>query len=198
MLGQVYLATIVLYGQEVLNTSAFAFGLMTTVSAIGGVLGGWLGSRISRRIGSGLSVQLTLWSGGVCVLLAGLVSQWPLVALLLGLVMFTGILWNVITVSLRQSVIPDRLLGRVNSVYRFFGWGMMPIGSLIGGGLVAVLDGPLSREWALRMPWIVAGAAQLVLALLVVRSLSSSRIDAVRAGGKVDELDVSAIGTVSR
>ena len=198
MLGQVYLATIVLYGQEVLNTSAFAFGLMTTVSAVGGVLGGWLGSRISRRIGSGLSVQLTLWSGGVCVLLAGLVSQWPLVALLLGLVMFTGILWNVITVSLRQSVIPDRLLGRVNSVYRFFGWGMMPIGSLIGGGLVAVLDGPLSREWALRMPWIVAGAAQLVLALVVVRSLSSSRIDAVRAGGKVDELDVSAIGTVSR
>ena len=77
-----------------------------------------------------------------CVLLAGFVSQWPLVALLLGLTMFTGILWNVITVSLRQSVIPDRLLGRVNSVYRFFGWGMMPIGSLIGGGLVAVLDGP--------------------------------------------------------
>ena len=78
--------------------------------------------------------------------------------------MFTGILWNVITVSLRQAVIPDRLLGRVNSVYRFFGWGMIPIGGLIGGVLVAVLDGPLSREWALRMPWIVAGAAQLVLA----------------------------------
>ena len=56
-------------------------------------------------------------------------SQWALVALLLGLTMFTGILWNVITVSLRQSVIPDRLLGRVNSVYRFFGWGMMPIGA---------------------------------------------------------------------
>ena len=78
--------------------------------------------------------------------------------------MFTGVLWNVITVSLRQTVIPDRLLGRVNSVYRFFGWGVIPIGGLLGGGLVAVLDGPLSREWALRMPWIVAGAAQLVLA----------------------------------
>ena len=45
MLGQVYFATIVLYGQEVLHTSAFEFGLMTTVSAVGGVLGGWLGSR---------------------------------------------------------------------------------------------------------------------------------------------------------
>ena len=92
-------------------------------------------------------------------LATGFVSQWPLAALLTGITMFTGILWNVITVSLRQAVIPDRLLGRVNSVYRFFGWGMIPIGGLIGGALVAVLDGPLSREWALRMPWIVAGAA---------------------------------------
>jgi hypothetical protein len=34
-----------------------------------------------------------------------------------------GTLWNVITVSLRQRLIPDHLLGRVNSVYRFFAWG---------------------------------------------------------------------------
>ena len=53
-----------------------------------------------------------------------------------------------ITVSLRQTIIPDRLLGRVNSVYRFFGWGAIPIGGLIGGVMVAVLDGPLSREGA--------------------------------------------------
>ena len=77
-----------------------------------------------------------------------------------------------ITVSLRQAVIPDRLLGRVNSVYRFFGWGAIPIGALLGGVLVAVLDGPLSREWALRMPWIVAGVAQLVLAAVVARTLT--------------------------
>ncbi len=76
----------------------------------------------------------------------GFVSHWLVVAVLLGITMFTGILWNVITVSLRQAVIPDRLLGRVNSVYRFFGWGMIPIGGLIGGLLVAVLDGPLSAS----------------------------------------------------
>ena len=86
-----------------------------------------------------------------------------------------------ITVSLRQAVIPDHLLGRVNSVYRFFGWGMIPVGGLIGGVLVAVLDGPLSREWALRVPWIVAGVAQLVVALVVVRSFTT-RPDRRRAG----------------
>ena len=89
-----------------------------------------------------------------------------------------------ITVSLRQTVIPDRLLGRVNSVYRFFGWGAIPIGTLLGGSLVALLDGPISRDWALRMPWIVAGVCQLVLAAVVARTLTSSRIDAVHAGGQ--------------
>ena len=71
--------------------------------------------------------------------------------------------WNVITVSFRQSVIPDHLLGRVNSVYRFFGWGAIPIGALIGGVIVAVLDGPLDRDTALRVPWIVAGLGTLAL-----------------------------------
>ena len=45
-----------------------------------------------------------------------------------------------ITVSLRQSIIPPHLLGRVNSVYRFFAWGMMPIGAAIGGLTVLVVD----------------------------------------------------------
>jgi MFS family permease len=198
LLGQVSVAVIVLFSQEVLHTTALEFGLMTSIAAVGGVLGGWLGSRISRRLGPGLSVNLTLWVGAVCALATGFMSHWLLVALLTGVSMFTAILWNVITVSLRQAVIPDRLLGRVNSVYRFFGWGMIPIGALIGGLLVAALDGPLTREWALRMPWIVAGVSQLVLAAVVARSLTSSRIDAVRAGGKAEDLAVSASGAVSR
>jgi hypothetical protein len=48
--------------------------------------------------------------------------------LLFGVFSFSAVLWNVIAVSLRQTIIPDHLLGRVNSVYRFFAWGMTPIG----------------------------------------------------------------------
>ena len=70
---------------------------------------------------------------------------------------FIAVLWNVITVSLRQTIIPDRLLGRVNSVYRFFGWGMIPIGALIGGVVVAVARRAAVAGDALRVPWIVAG-----------------------------------------
>ena len=36
--------------------------------------------------------------------------------------------WNVVTVSLRQQIVPPHLFGRVNSVYRWFGWGTLPIG----------------------------------------------------------------------
>ena len=71
---------------------------------------------------------------------------------------FTAVLWNVITVSLRQTIIPDRLLGRVNSVYRFFGWGAIPIGGLIGGVHRRRARRAARRgRAALRVPWIVAG-----------------------------------------
>ena len=84
------------------------------------------------------------------------------------LVLFTvmtllGILWNVITVSLRQAIIPSHLLGRVNSVYRFFAWGMMPIGAAIGGLTVVVVDTFASREWALRATWLVSAAIHVWL-----------------------------------
>jgi MFS family permease len=198
MLGQMGTATIVLFGQEALHTTVLEFGIMTTLAAVGGVLGGWLASSITRRIGTGTAVGLTLWLGALCSIGIGFLSSWPLVALLMAITTFTGLVWNVITVSLRQTVIPDRLLGRVNSVYRFFGWGMIPIGGLIGGVLVDVLEGPLSREWALRVPWIAAGAAQLVLAAFVARSLSSRRIDAARAAGTVEVPDSGAVDHASR
>ncbi|HEU4840473.1 MAG TPA: MFS transporter [Ilumatobacteraceae bacterium] len=187
LLANMSTAVMVLWGQEVLHTSTLQFGLLSTGAAIGGVAGGWTASAITKRIGSGASVGLTLWLGGGVTILIGFMSNWVVVGLLLVVTMFVAVLWNVITVSLRQAVIPDRLLGRVNSVYRFFGWGAIPIGTLLGGAIVAGLDGVMSREWALRMPWIVAGIAQLGLAAIVARSLTSARIDAARAGGPVED-----------
>jgi len=92
-----------------------------------------------------------------------------------------GTAWNVVTVSLRQSVIPDRLLGRVNSVYRFLAWGSIPIGAAIGGVVVAVLDGPLSRDTALRAPWIISGVVHIGLLVVVLRRLSTAALDSIRS-----------------
>ena len=58
--------------------------------------------------------------------------------------------WNVITVSLRQRMIPDQLFGRVNSMYRFIGGGSIPIGAILGG--------ILADAFGLRWTFFVGGA----------------------------------------
>lgn len=60
------------------------------------------------------------------------------------------------TVSYRQRSIPDELLGRVNSVYRFFGWGTMSLGALLGGVIVSLGEPILGRNMALTLPFIMA------------------------------------------
>jgi MFS family permease len=68
------------------------------------------------------------------------------------------VVWNITTVSLRQRLIPDELLGRVNSVYRAIGWGTIPIGALVGG-LVA-------SGFGLRAPYFFAGTVMMVVAIV--------------------------------
>ena len=43
--------------------------------------------------------------------------------------------YNITQVSFRQAICPERMQGRMNSVMRFIVWGVMPIGSLLGGAL---------------------------------------------------------------
>ena len=98
--------------------------------------------------------------GAVGAAALALTSSWPVAWLAFGLEAGLGSMWNVITVSLRQAIIPDHLLGRVNSVYRFLAWGMMPIGSLVGGLVVALARTPSPRrEVALRLPYVLAWSA---------------------------------------
>ena len=108
--------------------------------AVGGVVGSILASRISTRLGSGTSLYLSIAIWTITSFVIGVSTRWWVVALWFAFNTVFMILWNIITVSYRQTIIPDALLGRVNSVYRFFGWGMMPIGSLLGGAVVAIAD----------------------------------------------------------
>jgi MFS family permease len=116
-------------------------------------------------------------------LLIGFSSQWYIVWVLVVIQTFTAVLWNVVTVSLRQSLIPTNLLGRVNSVYRFFAWGTIPVGSLLGGGLVAILEGPFGREIAFRSVYFVGAALGFLLFFVATRVLTTEAIDEARAAG---------------
>ena len=176
-------AVFILFAQEVLDTTVFIFAVLGTAAAVGGILGGLLGPKVSEKIGSGRSLALALFAMPLCTLLIGFTSQWQVVWLLVAVSTFTGVLWNVVTVSLRQSLIPSNLLGRVNSVYRFFAWGTIPIGTLLGGGLVAALEGPFGREMAFRSVYFVGAALGFVLFLYAIRVLTTKAIDEARAAG---------------
>jgi MFS family permease len=185
-MGTMTMATLVLFGQEVLHTSARTFALLTIGAAIGGVIGSLAAPRTSRRLGSGPTLGLTMVGGAVGSALLLVTSSWQVAAAGFAIEAGLGSMWNVITVSLRQAVIPDHLLGRVNSVYRFLAWGMMPIGSVVGGLVVAVADTFVSRSIALRVPYLVVLVGNLVLLAFASRKLTTARIEAVRAAGKVE------------
>jgi MFS family permease len=174
-------ATMVLFVQEVMKGGPFLFSIIGFGGAIGAVVGGAFASATSKRLGSGTCLAIAL---GVPVFLSaiiGLVPLWPVVVVAFGLEILVGTLWNVITVSLRQTIIPSHLLGRVNSVYRFFGWGMMPIGAAIGGLVVAIGGHLTTRNWALRSVWFVYAAIYLALFLVGRSKLTTAKLERARA-----------------
>ena len=126
-------ATYVLFAQESLGLDASGFGIVLTGLAAGGVAGSLAASRVSTWLGPGASLFLVLGGSALGYVLVAVTDQPWVVWLMMAATTFLAMVWNVITVSLRQTIIPDRLLGRVNSVYRFFGWGMMPLGGAARG-----------------------------------------------------------------
>jgi MFS family permease len=182
--GYITVSIFVLYVQEVLGASTTGFAAIMMAGAVGAMLGGWSAAAVSGWLGSGPSLWVALAGGAAVELVIGLVSNAPAVAVMAATQGFTVVLWNVVTVSLRQTIIPDHLLGRVNSVYRFFAWGMMPIGALVGGAIVAATDAFTDRELALRVPWFVAAAGEFALLLYAVPRLTTSRMDAARAAAE--------------
>jgi MFS family permease len=179
--GSATTATIVLFAQEVLSLDATGFGLLASAGAVGGILGSFGASAVSKVLGPGPSLAGTFVVGIGTSIAIGLTSSAMLVWAMFAIGTFSAIVWNVITVSLRQAIIPDHLLGRVNSVYRFFGWGMMPIGIFLGGLLVQIVTGLADREIGLRAPFFAAAIVDLALMAYAVPRLTTAKIKAARA-----------------
>jgi MFS family permease len=175
------LATYVLFAQEVLLLDGFGFGLLLAAGSVGGLVGSFLAPSLTQRLGSGPSLCLTITLPIVTFAITAATSNAIVVAACFAVFGFTAILWNVVTVSLRQVMIPDEILGRVNSVYRFLGWGAMPIGTILGGVLVSVVEASATRDLGLRAPFLAGVAVHILLLAIVAPKLRTSRIDAAKA-----------------
>ena len=172
----------IFFAQEVLKTTVFQFAVLGTGFAIGGVIGGTLGPRVANKLGESRSLLVSMIGIGFAELTIGLVSNWIIVWLTGILIALLSTLWNVVTVSFRQSVIPSEIFGRVNSVYRFFGTGSAPIGAFLGAVMVSFFMNFFSRETSLRAPFLVSAVITFLIMSCTRKSLSSNEFEAARFG----------------
>jgi MFS family permease len=173
-------SVLVLFAQEILGVGPLVFTIMGFGFAVGAAIGSNLAPWLSKRLGSGTCLAMTLGSSAATSLVVAVSSWWPMVMVAWLIGSSLGATWNVITVSLRQSIIPSHLLGRVNSVYRFFAWGMMPIGALLGGTTVAVISSIANRRVALRSAFLLDGAIYLCLFIVGRSKLTTAKLEAAR------------------
>lgn len=125
---------------RLLGFSAFQYGLIMTLGAVGGLLGAGAAGRIARRMGTANAVRFSTLAGALSVFCYPFALALPdrassLVVLIAGSFIGNGavLTYNVTQVSLRQRLCPPHLLGRMNASVRFIVWGIMPISALAAG-----------------------------------------------------------------
>lgn len=162
----------VLYVRQRLGVSVAGFGLLLSASAAGGLAGAALAGPLSDRFGAATLLRAGLVvETGVHLVLALTRNGWMAGAVMVAFGAHTAV-WGVVATTVRQRLAPDRLRGRVGSVYFLLVMGGSALGALVGGFL--------ARGLGLAGPFWVAAAGDAVLLLLVWRRLTPTRIDAPR------------------
>ncbi|MCH8061650.1 MAG: MFS transporter [Chloroflexi bacterium] len=150
-----------IYGIDELG---FEPGVLGTIAAVGGIsaiFGATFARRITKRFGVGRTMAVGFLLYGLSMLLIP-AARGPLAIAALFLIAHqlgdgAMIIYEINEMSLRQTITPDRLLGRVNASIRFVGIGTFLIGSLLGGALAEAIG----LRWAL-----AAGAGSVIIGAL--------------------------------
>lgn len=167
---QTWEGLLVLLATGPMGTSETVFGLILAGGAVGGIMGAMLTAPLVRRF-----PQRALQVTALAVAAVGnfVLAAFPtpvLAAVVLSTTSFSFALWNVLSVTIRQRLVPAIMLGRVNAASRTLSMTAAPLGALAGGGLAAALD--------LRAPLWVSGLAMVVITgmfVLATRHVSAPR-----------------------
>ncbi len=165
-------AIFVLFVQNILGLGSFGFGVLLAAGAIGGVAGSMVADRIVLWLGSGTSLHAVLLTNAAALAVIAVTENPFIVGAMIALVGVGVVVWNVITVSFRQAIVPKRLFGRVNSVYRLLGWGGISLGALIGG--------LLAGSFGLRAPFVFGVLVLVAMSLLTLRLVNNRTMYAAR------------------
>ncbi|MCL6443994.1 MAG: MFS transporter [Alicyclobacillus sp.] len=156
-----------LYALKTLHLTAWQFGLTVTTGGLGGLLGAALAKRVVGRVGLGRAMIGMLLLQGLaagCWVVAG-GPVWRVMACLLTWQLVgdcCGTIYGVLDVTLRQTLVPDSLLGRVNGAMRVADIGLTAVGT-IGAGVVA-------QAFGIRITMVLATAGMLLSTLWLVFS----------------------------
>jgi MFS family permease len=149
------MATMVLFIIKELELPKQLFGVILTIQGIGAIVGAFMAPRLSKKFGRSNVMTFGIVSSSVVLLLQGLS---PNIYIFVALATFGGFAisqWNILLMATYQTVIPTELYGRIHGTRRTLVWGMMPIGSLLGGVLA---------HYSLRLPMYVGGVVASILA----------------------------------
>jgi MFS family permease len=131
-------AIFLVYAVRVLDLSPAVIGIVFSISSVGSLAAALTAARVSSRLGVGPTIVGSAFVFAPALLLipaAPPSSPIPFLVAANVLIGYSAVIYNITQVSFRQAICPERLQGRMNSVMRFIVWGVMPIGSLLGGVL---------------------------------------------------------------
>jgi MFS family permease len=157
---------LVLLATKVWGVPTGAYGLFLAVIAVGNLVGSVSVDRLVRRFGS---VQTLIGTGvisGAGYLIMAAATSWHLAAPAAALVGVAVAAGSICASALRQRFTPPEVMGRVGAAYRGIVWGAAPVGAIAAGSLAAI--------WSLRLPLVVAGVLQIIIALVFAGPLLRS------------------------
>ena len=163
------LAVFVPYAVRHLGLSATGVGTTLAMYGVGMVVGALFATHVMKRLAFGTVIGLGPVTGLVASLVMAL-TTWIATPLLAGLGFFLlgvgPILWVISTTTLRQSVTPPSLLGRVSAI-NIMSYGARPLGSALG----AVVGGLYGAEACLYLAAAIFAAQALVILMSPAVSL---------------------------
>ena len=152
-------ATMVLFIIKELDLPKQLFGVILTIQSLGAISGAFMAPRLSKKFGRSTVMTFGITSSSAVLLLQGFSPNIYIFVALATFGAFAVSQWNILLMATYQTVIPTELYGRIHGTRRTLVWGMMPVGSLLGGVLA---------HYSLRLPMFVGGAIATTLAFLSI------------------------------
>ena len=139
-----------------LSVSPALFGVVLAIGGVGALIGSIAAPMASRYLGRGRALAINVFFASFLVIFIGLAPNAYFFVVVSVLIGFTISVWNILLMSLYQSLIPPELYGRIHGARRTIVWGLMPIGALLGGVIA---------RGGLRLPFLIGGSIATLISI---------------------------------